>query len=97
MAATRTPGITIDIDGNYFVDKHHRGARICQRLGQTTIEQAEAHLKREVAHVDVGLLHSWFASSECTAGFSSPARHAHASATTTGSTATAESRSTRYR
>jgi len=71
--------------------------RDCQRLGQTTIERAEAHVKREVAHVDVGLLHSWFASSECTAGFSSPARRAHASATTTGSTATAESRSTRYR
>src|SRR5207249_12027965 len=53
MAATRTPGITIDADGNYFIDKHHRGTRICVRLGQTTIEQAEARLKREVAHVDM--------------------------------------------
>jgi hypothetical protein len=41
MAATRTLGITIDADGNYFIDKCHRGNRICLRLGQTTIEQAE--------------------------------------------------------
>ena len=36
MAATRTPGITIDTDGNYLIDKRHRGTRICLRLGQTT-------------------------------------------------------------
>src|SRR5438094_2281659 len=28
MAATRTPGITIDADGNYFIDKCHHGTRI---------------------------------------------------------------------
>jgi hypothetical protein len=25
MATTRTPGITIDAEGNYFIDKCHRG------------------------------------------------------------------------
>ena len=55
MATTRTPGITTDTDGNYFIDKCHRGSRICLRLGQTTIEQAEVRLKREVAHVDMEL------------------------------------------
>jgi len=53
MAATRTPGITIDSDGNYLIDKLHHGARICARLGQITLEQAEARLKREVAHADM--------------------------------------------
>jgi hypothetical protein len=42
MAATPTPGITIDADGNYFIDKCHRGTRICMRLGRTTIQHAEA-------------------------------------------------------
>jgi hypothetical protein len=55
MAATRTPGITIDAEGNYLIDKCHRDTRICLRLGQTTIEQAEARLKCEVAHVDMEL------------------------------------------
>ncbi len=49
MAATRTPGITIDTDGNYFVDKHHLGERNCVRLGHTAIEQAEARLQREIS------------------------------------------------
>jgi hypothetical protein len=30
-------------------------SRICLRLGQTTIEQAEARLKREVTHVEMEL------------------------------------------
>jgi len=55
MATTRTPGITIDADGNYFIDKCLSGTRICLRLGQTTIEQAELRLKREVAHVELEL------------------------------------------
>jgi hypothetical protein len=55
MAATHTPGITIDADGNYFIDKLYHGARICIRLGQTTMEQAQARLKRELAHVDMEL------------------------------------------
>jgi hypothetical protein len=33
MAATRTPGITVDAAGNVFIDKRHRGTRICLRLG----------------------------------------------------------------
>jgi integrase len=55
MAATRTPGITTDADGNLFIDKCHRGTRICLRLGPITIEQAELRLKREVGHVDMEL------------------------------------------
>lgn len=55
MAATRSPGITVDTDGNYLIDKLYHGARICVRLGQTTLEQAEARLKREVAHLAMEL------------------------------------------
>lgn len=55
MAATRTPGITIDPDGNYIIDKLHHGTRICLRLGLCTIEQSELRLKREVAHADMEL------------------------------------------
>ncbi|MCW5657099.1 MAG: tyrosine-type recombinase/integrase [Burkholderiaceae bacterium] len=55
MAATRTPGITIAADGNYYVDKRHHGEPICLRLGPTTLEQAELRLKREVAHVEMEL------------------------------------------
>ena len=51
MAATRTPGITTDTAGKYFIDKHYRGARICLRLGQTTIEQAEARVFGDAAVV----------------------------------------------
>jgi hypothetical protein len=55
MAATRTPGITINADGNYFIDKCRCGTRIYLRLGQTTLEQAEVRLKQEVAHVELEL------------------------------------------
>src|SRR5687768_12423175 len=55
MAATRAPGITIDAGGNYFIDKCHRGTRICVRLGKTTIEHAELRLKREGAHAEMEL------------------------------------------
>jgi hypothetical protein len=55
MVTTRTPGITMDADGNYFIDKRLSGTRIGLRLGQTTIEQAELRLKREVAHVEMEL------------------------------------------
>jgi len=55
MAATRSPGITVDTDGNYLIDKLYHGARISVRLGQTTLEQAEARLKREVAQLAMEL------------------------------------------
>jgi integrase len=55
MAATRTPGITIDAAGNYFIDKLHRGTRISLRLGQTTIASAESRLQRELAQVEAEL------------------------------------------
>lgn len=56
MPATRTPGITLDAGGNYLIDKRHQGARICVRLGATTLEQAELRLKREIAHVEIELV-----------------------------------------
>ena len=37
MAATRTPGITIDAAGRFNIDKLHRGTRISLRLGRTTL------------------------------------------------------------
>jgi len=45
MSMTRTPGITIDAERNYFIDKLYHGTRICLRLGQTTNERAEVRLK----------------------------------------------------
>ena len=34
MAATRTPGITIAADGDFFIDKRYRGIRIGMRVGR---------------------------------------------------------------
>jgi hypothetical protein len=34
MAATRRQGITVDTNGNFTIDKEHRGVRICLRLGR---------------------------------------------------------------
>ena len=55
MPTTRTPGITFDSEGNCFIDKRHRGVRICARLGHATVEQAEQLLRREVDQVDIEL------------------------------------------
>ena len=33
MAATRTPGITIDANGSYMIGKRYRGGRIGMRVG----------------------------------------------------------------
>src|SRR5688572_31922634 len=56
MAATRTPGITTDADGNFLIDKRHRGIRIIRRLGANTQEQAEQRLQTEIQHADVPCL-----------------------------------------
>lgn len=53
MTTTRTPGITTNTNGEFVIDKRHQGSRVSLRLGQTTIEQAEARLKLELAHVEV--------------------------------------------
>jgi hypothetical protein len=43
MAATRTQGITVDTNGNFTIDKEHRGVRICLRLGPLGQRDAEQH------------------------------------------------------
>src|SRR5688572_4715834 len=55
MAAIRTPGITIDADGRFFIDKRYRAIRIGMRVGRTTQEQAEQCLRKELAQVDLVL------------------------------------------
>ena len=44
MAATRTQGITVDTNGNFTIDKEHRGMRIFLRLGPLSQEDAEHRL-----------------------------------------------------
>jgi len=55
MAATRTPGITVGVDGHRFIDKRYRGVRIGMRVGAITQDQAERRLQLEIARVDVDL------------------------------------------
>jgi integrase len=53
MAATRTPGITVDANGHLLIDKRHCGIRIIRRLGATTQEQAERRLLVEMQHAEL--------------------------------------------
>ena len=55
MAATRTPGITIDAAGRFIIDKLHRGTRISLRLCRTTLDKAESRLQRELVEVEAEL------------------------------------------
>jgi integrase len=55
MAATRTPGITVNVNGHRFIDKRHRGIRIGMRVGDVSQEQAEQRLRVEVERVDIDL------------------------------------------
>ena len=57
MAATRTQGITVDTNGNFTIDKEHRGMRIFLRLGPLSQEDAEHRLDAEIARVESGLKH----------------------------------------
>jgi integrase len=55
MAATRTPGITIGLDGRRFIDKRYRGVRIGMRLAAVNQELAEQRLQREMRRIDIDL------------------------------------------
>lgn len=55
MTATRTPGITIDPDGRFFIDKRYRGIRIGVRVGAITQERAEQRLEAHMRDIDVEL------------------------------------------
>src|ERR1700694_575272 len=57
MAATRTQGITVDTNGNFTIDKEHRGVRICLRLGRRSQEDAEHRLDAEITRVESELEH----------------------------------------
>src|SRR5438132_13690728 len=52
MAATRTPGITVDTGGLRTINKEHRGERIFARLGLVGQEQAERRLAKELERLD---------------------------------------------
>lgn len=54
MAATRTQ---VDTNGNFTIDKEHRGVRICLRLGPLSQRDAEQRLDAEIARVESELKH----------------------------------------
>ena len=55
MAATRTPGITVNSAGHRIIDKEHRGVRIFTRLGAVGDQEAEDRLHQEIARVEAEL------------------------------------------
>jgi len=55
MAATRTPGITVGVDGRRFIDKRYRGIRIGLRVGAVTQAQAEQRLQAQMRDIDIEL------------------------------------------
>ena len=55
MARTRTPGITVDFNGDVAINKEVRGKRLFVRLGQMSQEDAEARLQKELERLDVEL------------------------------------------
>jgi len=57
MAATRTQGITVDTNGNFTIDKEHRGVRIYLRLGPLSQKDAEHRLDAEITRVGSELEH----------------------------------------
>ena len=48
MAATRTPGITVDFRGDLIIDKEYRGIRLLCRVGKVSQEEAETVLRTEM-------------------------------------------------
>lgn len=48
MSKTRTPGITLQDDGQRIIDKEYRGVRICARLGRVSQLEAEQRLRTEI-------------------------------------------------
>jgi hypothetical protein len=86
MAATRTPRITTDADGRFFIDKRYRGVRIGMRVGDITQERAEERLKREMAQIDLDLAHraKWRPSFEdCAGRYLAPSRDMRSLVSTT--------------
>ena len=55
MAATRTPGITLDARGDLIIDKEYRGTRLFRRLGRVSQEEAEAVLRGEMLRLEAEL------------------------------------------
>jgi len=53
MPSTRTPGITVDADGQRTINKEYRGERIFLRLGLLSQEDAERRLLVEIDHLEM--------------------------------------------
>lgn len=51
MPKTRTPGITVTVDGQRILDKEYRGVRICVRLRRVSQREAEERLRTETDRV----------------------------------------------
>ena len=51
MAATRTPGITLDAHGDLILDKEYRGNRLFRRFGKISVQDAESVLQSEIARL----------------------------------------------
>ena len=53
MASTRTPGITVDANGNRIINKEHHGIRLFVRLGNFSQDCAEMRLRSEMERLDL--------------------------------------------
>jgi hypothetical protein len=53
VGSTRTPGITVDIEGNRFINKQHHRIRLFLRLGPIGQENAEERLRTEIERLDL--------------------------------------------
>jgi integrase len=53
VGRTRTPGITLDPNGNRIINKELRGVRLFLRLGPVSQEDAEARLHTELNRLDL--------------------------------------------
>ena len=52
MTITRSPGITIGLDGKRIINKEYRGARLFIRLGNINQDHAEKRLRTEIERIN---------------------------------------------
>lgn len=53
MATTRTPGITVNSNGERIINKEHHRIRLFLRLGTVSQDYAEERLLTEIEHLDI--------------------------------------------
>src|ERR1700674_4768709 len=57
MPSTRTPGITVDSNGNRTINKEYRGTRLFLRFGALSQDDVEQRLRSEIERIDIELEH----------------------------------------